>query len=307
MSIIEIENLTKRYGRNNGIEDVSFRVEEGEVFGFIGPNGSGKSTTIRTLLSIIYPTSGKARIFGKDTVRFAAEIKQDIGYLPSEVFYYENMKVKDLLAYSASFYRKDCRKRIYELADIMQLDLTKRINDLSFGNRKKVGIVQALLHEPKLIILDEPTSGLDPLMQQTFFQLLKEENRKGATILLSSHILSEVERLCDRVAIIKEGKVVAVEHIKALQEKKHKMIRLEFNQPIDEAILMIEGVFNLIWDGTKADLCYRGDINSFIRAMSLCDLRNIWIHEPDLEDIFLHYYEKGVKDDEHLSSGAKSE
>ena len=300
MSIIEIENLTKRYGGEVGIEDVSFRVEEGEIFGFIGPNGSGKSTTIRTLLSIIYPTSGKARIFGKDSIRHAAEIKQDIGYLPSEVFYYEKMKVKDLLAYSASFYRKDCRKRISELADIMQLDLSKRINDLSFGNRKKVGIVQALLHEPKLIILDEPTSGLDPLMQQTFFQLLKEENRNGATILLSSHILSEVERLCSRVAIIKEGKIAAVEHIKALQEKKHKIIRLEFNQPVDEKILMIDGVSNLTWDGTKADLCYRGDINSFIKVLSSCDLRNIWINEPDLEDIFLHYYQKGEKGDEHI-------
>ncbi len=293
MSIIEIENLTKRYGREIGIEDVSFRVEEGEIFGFIGPNGSGKSTTIRTLLSIIYPTSGRATIFGKDSVRYAAEIKQDIGYLPSEVFYYEKMKVKDLLAYSASFYRKDCRKRIRELADILQLDLSKRINDLSFGNRKKVGIVQALLHEPKLIIMDEPTGGLDPLMQQTFFQLLKEENRKGATILLSSHILSEVERLCSRVAIIKEGKIAAVEDIKALQEKKHKIIRLEFNQPIDEQILLINGVSNLTWDGATAELLYRGDINSFIKVLSVCDLRNIWINEPDLEDIFLHYYQKG--------------
>lgn len=300
MSIIEIENLTKRYGGEVGIEDVSFRVEEGEIFGFIGPNGSGKSTTIRTLLSIIYPTSGKARIFGKDSIRHAAEIKQEIGYLPSEVFYYEKMRVKDLLAYSASFYRQDCRKRISELADIMQLDLSKRINDLSFGNRKKVGIVQALLHEPKLIILDEPTSGLDPLMQQTFFQLLKEENRNGATILLSSHILSEVERLCSRVAIIKEGKIAAVEHINALQEKKHKIIRLEFNQPVDEKILMIDGVSNLTWDGTRADLCYRGDINSFIKVLSSCDLHNIWINEPDLEDIFLHYYQKGEKGDEHI-------
>ena len=213
--------------------------------------------------------------------------------MPSEVFYYEKMKVKDLLAYSASFYRKDCRKRIQELAEIMQLDLSKRIGDLSFGNRKKAGIIQALLHEPKLIILDEPTGGLDPLMQQTFFQLLKEENRKGATILLSSHILSEVERLCSRVAIIKEGKIAAVEQIKELQEKKHKIIRIEFNQPIDENMLMIAGVNQLTIDGKTANFLYKGDINSLIKVLSACDLRNIWIDEPDLEEIFLHYYQKG--------------
>ena len=293
MKVIEIENLTKKYGRNTAIENVSFQVEDGEIFGFIGPNGAGKSTTIRTLLSIIYSTSGIAKIFGKDSIRHAAEIKQDIGYLPSEVFYYEKMKVKDLLAYSASFYRKDCRKRIQELAEIMQLDLSKRIGDLSFGNRKKAGIIQALLHEPKLIILDEPTGGLDPLMQQTFFQLLKEENRKGATILLSSHILSEVERLCSRVAIIKEGKIAAVEQIKELQEKKHKIIRIEFNQPIDENMLMIAGVNQLTIDGKTANFLYKGDINSLIKVLSACDLRNIWIDEPDLEEIFLHYYQKG--------------
>jgi len=199
MNVIEIKNLTKNYGKARGITDVSFNVEEGEVFGFIGPNGAGKSTTIRTLLSLIYPTSGSATIFGKDCIEFGPEIKKEIGYLPSEVFYYDNMKVIDLLKYSASFYKKDCSKRITELAEAMDLDLNKKIDDLSFGNKKKVGIVQGLLHEPKLIILDEPTSGLDPLMQQKFFDLLEEENKKGATILLSSHILSEVQRLCNRL------------------------------------------------------------------------------------------------------------
>ena len=188
MNVIEINNLSKYYGKSRGIEDVSFKVEEGEIFGFIGPNGAGKSTTIRTLLSLIYPSSGSATIFGKDCIKFAPEIAKEIGYLPSEVFYYDKMKVMDLLNYSASFYKKDCSKRIKYLAEVMDLDLKKKIEDLSFGNKKKVGIVQALLHEPKLIILDEPTSGLDPLMQQKFFALLLEENKKGATILLSSHI-----------------------------------------------------------------------------------------------------------------------
>jgi ABC-2 type transport system ATP-binding protein len=189
MNVIEINNLTKYYGEQRGIIDVNVNVEEKEIFGFIGPNGAGKSTTLRTLLGLIYPTSGSAKIFGKDNIKYGTEIKKDIGYLPSEVFYYDKMKVHDLLKYSASFYKKDCKKRINELAEKMDLNLNKKIDDLSFGNKKKVGIVQGLLHEPKLIILDEPTSGLDPLMQQKFFELLQEENKKGATILFSSHIL----------------------------------------------------------------------------------------------------------------------
>jgi ABC-2 type transport system ATP-binding protein len=160
MSIIEVNKLTKYYGKARGIVDVSLNVEEGEIFGFIGPNGAGKSTTIRLFLSLIYPSGGSAKIFGKDCIQYGPEIRQDIGYLPSEVFYYEGMKVLDLLKYSASFYPKDCTKRLYELAEIMELDLGRKIDDLSYGNKKKVGIVQGLLHQPKLLLLDEPTSGL---------------------------------------------------------------------------------------------------------------------------------------------------
>ena len=215
MGIIEVKNLKKYYGKSRGIEDVSFEVEEGEIFGFIGPNGAGKSTTIRTLLALIYPTSGSASIFGKDCIAHAHEIAMDIGYLPSEVFYYDGMRVLDLLKYSASFYKKDCTARINELAEALDLDLKKKIDDLSFGNKKKVGIVQGLIHQPKLIILDEPSIGLDPLMQQTFFELLREENKKGATILFSSHILSEVQKLCNRVAIIKDGSIINIDTIGA--------------------------------------------------------------------------------------------
>ena len=202
MSIIEVNNLTKYYGKARGIVDVSFKVDQGEIFGFIGPNGAGKSTTIRLFLSLIYPTSGDARIFGKDVIKFGPEIRQDIGYLPSEVFYYEGMKVLDLLKYSASFYNRDCTDRLFELAEIMELDLKRRIDDLSYGNKKKVGIVQGLLHSPRLIMMDEPTSGLDPLMQQNFFDLIREENQRGATVFFSSHILGEVQRLCSRVEFI---------------------------------------------------------------------------------------------------------
>ncbi|RSK26046.1 ABC transporter ATP-binding protein [Bacillus sp. HMF5848] len=292
MYAIEINNLTKSYGKARGISDVSFQVEEGEIFGFIGPNGAGKSTTIRTLLSLIYPTSGSAKIFGKDILEHSDEIKREIGYLPSEVFYYDNMKVIDLLKYSASFYKKDCSKRMKELAEILELDLTKKIDDLSLGNKKKVGIVQGLLHEPKLIILDEPTSGLDPLMQQKFFDLLLEENKKGATILFSSHILSEVQRLCDRVAIIKEGKIVQVEKISVLKKDTYKKFKLETKETIANEYLNIPGVNQLIIDGQAIQFIYKGDINTIIRKLSEINMVNVWVEEPTLEEIFMHFYEK---------------
>ncbi|MGG1291049.1 ABC transporter ATP-binding protein [Bacillus smithii] len=292
MNVIEINHLTKTYGKARGITDISFTVEQGEIFGFIGPNGAGKSTTIRTLLSLIYPTSGNAKIFGKDCIKYAPEIKKDIGYLPSEVFYYDNMKVIDLLKYSASFYKKDCSKRMKELAEIMDLDLSKKIDDLSLGNKKKVGIVQALLHEPKLIILDEPTSGLDPLMQQKFFELLEEENRKGATILYSSHILSEVQRLCDRVAIIKEGKIIKIEKISALHENNYKKFKMETTSKVDKSFFQINGVTNLKVEDNTVSFLFKGNLNDILKKISQIEITNIWIDEPDLEEIFMHYYEK---------------
>lgn len=292
MNVIEINQLTKTYGKARGITDISFNVEEGEIFGFIGPNGAGKSTTIRTLLSLIYPTSGSAKIFGKDCIEFAPEIKKEIGYLPSEVFYYDNMKVLDLLKYSASFYKKDCTKRIKELAEIMDLDVTKKIDDLSLGNKKKVGIVQGLLHEPKLIILDEPTSGLDPLMQQRFFELLEIENKKGATVLFSSHILSEVQRLCNRVAIIKEGQIVTVEKISTLQENNYKKFKIDTTGTLDKSYFDLTGVSNLEVKGNRVSFLFRGNLNTVLHKMAETDIANVWIEEPDLEEIFMHYYVK---------------
>lgn len=292
MNVIEITNLTKSYGKARGIVDISFNVEQGEIFGFIGPNGAGKSTTIRTLLSLIYPTSGSATIFGKDCIKHAPEIKKEIGYLPSEVFYYDNMKVIDLLNYSASFYKKDCKKRIVELAELMELDLTKKIDDLSLGNKKKVGIVQGLLHEPKLIILDEPTSGLDPLMQQKFFDLLEKENKKGATILFSSHILSEVQRLCDRVAIIKEGKIIQVEKISALKEDNYKKFKIEMKEKMAENYFNIVGVNQLEVKANIASFMFKGDINTIMKKIAAIEIANVWIDEPNLEEIFMHFYEK---------------
>lgn len=291
MNVIEMKNLTKYYGKSRGIIDVNLDVNEGEIFGFIGPNGAGKSTTIRTLLGLIHPTSGSALIFGKKCIQEPA-VRKEIGYLPSEVFYYGNMRVIDLLKYSASFYKKDCTRRINELAEIMDLDLKKKIDDLSFGNKKKVGIVQGLLHEPKLIIMDEPTSGLDPLMQQKFFELIEEENKKGATVFFSSHILSEVQKLCRRVAFIKEGRIIKLEKISTLQENSYKRIAIEAKDALDKDAFNIEGVSNLEIKGNSAKLMYRGNVNVIMKKLSEINLCNISIDEPDLEEIFLHYYTK---------------
>ena len=292
MNVIEINKLSKSYGKSRGIVDVSFNVEEGEIFGFIGPNGAGKSTTIRTLLALIYPTSGSATIFGKDCIKYSSEILKDVGYLPSEVFYYDGMKVIDLLRYSASFYKKDCSKKMVDIAKALDLDLHKKIEDLSFGNKKKVGIVQGLLHSPKLIILDEPTSGLDPLMQQNFFELIKEENKNGATVLFSSHILSEVQKVCDRVAIIKEGSIVKVEKISTLKESSYKRIAVEAATSIANDFFSIEGVTNLNVKDKDASFLYKGNLNSIISRLTELDIKNFTVAEPDLEEIFLHYYQK---------------
>jgi ABC-2 type transport system ATP-binding protein len=290
--VISIKNLTKYYGKARGIIDVSFDVEPGEIFGFIGPNGAGKSTTIRTLLALIYPTSGAASIFGMDCIKNAPKIAERVGYLPSEVFYYDGMRVRDLLSYSASFYKKDCTARISELSERLDLDLTRKIEDLSFGNKKKVAIVQGLIHSPDLIILDEPTLGLDPLMQQEFFTLLEEENKRGATVLMSSHILSEVQKICSRVAIIKDGKIVTVEKISTLKNTSYLRVRLEASEPIEGIFSSMDGVSDFHSENGGYTLIYRGDINILINSLSKIKLRSIRIEEPELEEIFLHYYAK---------------
>lgn len=291
MAIIEVKNLTKLYKGNVGIKDVTFQVEEGETFGFIGPNGSGKSTTIRTLFNFIYPTSGSGKVFGKDIVKDTTEIRKQIGYLPSEVHYYENMKVMELLTYSAKFYGPTNKDRILHLANRLELDLHKKIEDLSFGNRKKVGIVQALLHEPKLLIMDEPTSGLDPLMQNVFFDLLKEEKEKGTTIFFSSHVLSEVERICDRVAIIKDGSIVAVESIEQLVKNKVKHVTIKLKNK-EKVSLDQKGIVKQQFHNGVLELFYKGDIQSLLQKLVTLQIEDLLIEEPSLENVFLHYYEE---------------
>lgn len=288
--IIQTDKLTKTYGKQRGIIDVDLTIYKGEIFGFIGPNGAGKSTTIRTLLSLIYPTSGSAKIFGLDTIAGHEEILANVGYLPSEVFYYDYMKVIDLLKYAASFYKKDCTARIELLAKRLDLDLHRKIADLSLGNKKKVGIIQGLLHEPELIILDEPTSGLDPLMQNVFFELIREEQQRGATVFFSSHILSEVQKLCERVAIIKDGKIIKIETMSDLAQTTFKHVELELQADETFSIAPLE-VTNFEQKGPKVSFLFNGDINALIQVLGQYKLKNIQLNEPDLEAIFFHYYQ----------------
>jgi ABC-2 type transport system ATP-binding protein len=290
MSIIEVSHLTKYYGKARGIVDVSFDVKEGEIFGFIGPNGAGKSTTIRLLLSLIYPTSGSAKVFGKDAIAHGPEIRRHIGYLPSEVFYYEGMTVKNLLRYSARFYDGDCVQRMHELAEIMELDLNRRIEDLSYGNKKKVGIVQGLLHSPKLLFLDEPTSGLDPLMQRKSFDLIRQENARGVTVFFSSHILSEVQRLCTRVGIIREGRMVEISDIRTLQQNNYKKVHVVADG-LSPASFEGPGVTNLQAENGAVRFLFKGDINAVLQRISGLQVTDVTIEEPTLEEIFMHYYE----------------
>lgn len=289
-TLINIQELTKYYGKSRGVSGLNLTIKENEIFGFIGPNGSGKSTTIRLMMGLIFPTSGYATIFGKDVVKYGPEIRKSIGYLPAEVFYYEKMKVKDLLNYSASFYKKDCKHKIYELSERMSLDLNKKIEDLSFGNKKKVGIVQSLIHEPKLLILDEPTSGLDPLMQKNFFALLKEESDKGTTIFLSSHILSEVQAICNRVAIIKDGKIIKQDDMKNLRENLYKKIYVK-SQTLSEKIHQLTGISNYENHENESRFLYHGEIPPLLQVLASENPYDVLIEDPSLEEIFLHYYQ----------------
>lgn len=288
---IETKKLSKYYGKARGIVDVDLTVNEGEIFGFIGPNGAGKSTTIRTLLGLIKKSGGSASIFGMDCEKDKVKILSEVGYLPGEVFYYDKMRAIDLLRYSASFYRKDCTARIQELAGALALDLNKKIEDMSLGNKKKVGIVQGLLHSPKLIILDEPTSGLDPLMQRTFFDLIQRENERGATVLFSSHILGEVQRICDRVAIIKEGRIVDLRSIDEMRKSSYKKVSITTESPV--ADFSLSGAAKIAQDGATTTFLYSGEINALFAKLSSLPLVNADVSEPELEEIFLHYYEDG--------------
>lgn len=285
--MIQIKNLTKYYGKSRGIIDLNLEVKEGECFGYIGPNGAGKSTTIRTLLGLIEASSGEATIMGMDVWKDKTKILKDVGYLASEAVFYPGMKVKDVLKLSADLRKTDCSKECKKLCERLQLDVDRKVDELSFGNRKKVAIVAALQHNPKLLILDEPTSGLDPLMQKEFFEIIRETNQNGATVFLSSHILSEIQKNCTRAAIIREGKIIACDSVDALSKTNAKRVTIQG--------LKSEKLPADIWDVKNGDdvvnFLYGGDMKALMKWLVAEEFTDLTIAEPELEEIFLHYYE----------------
>ena len=286
---IETANLSKAYGKARGIVDLNLTVPTGEFFGFIGPNGAGKSTTIRTLLGFIAPTGGSAQVLGMDIRTKREDILRAVGYLPSEAVFHPGMKVRDVLKLSAGLRGLNCAQRARQLCERMQLDPTRKVEQLSFGNRKKVGIVCALQHDPQLLILDEPTSGLDPLMQREFFRILGELHAAGTTVFLSSHVLSEIQRNCGRAAIIREGRIIACDRVEKLTQASARRVNIHGAVQLEG----LTGVRDLHADNQGTSFLYSGDINALIRALAGQQIRDLTLSEPDLEEIFLHYYEKG--------------
>ena len=289
MNAIQLSNLTKYYGKSRGILNLNLDVKEGEFFGFIGPNGAGKSTTIRTLLGLITPSSGQAKIFDETIRRRNPQIRSHIGYLPSEAVFYRGIKVKDLLKLSADLHHKDCSAEREILCRRLQLDVNRKVDELSFGNRKKVAIVSALQHQPKLLILDEPTSGLDPLMQREFFHIIRERNEQGATVFLSSHVLSEIQRNCTRAAIIRKGRIIACDRVEALSKTNAKRISVQGQVSLDS----LEEIRDLKENDGIFSFLYGGDIHRLLETLSAGTITDLSISDPDLDEIFLHYYENG--------------
>lgn len=284
--VIEIHNLSKFYGKSRGVTDVSLEVKRGEFFGFIGPNGAGKSTTIRVLMGLIHASSGEARIFGMDVWKDKPRTLARLGYLPSEINFYRNQTVDDVLKLAADLHSSECNAVTYNLCERLKLGRKQMVRDLSLGNRKKLGIVAALQHDPELIVMDEPTSGLDPLMQHEFFSILKERNDAGATILLSSHILSEVQTYCQRAAIIREGVLVACDNVDNLLKTSARSIRVRGCFDPEG----MDGCSRIERRGDNVHFLYDGDIKVLMGILSQSDIKDIGIAEPNLEDIFMHYY-----------------
>ena len=290
MKAIEIDHLTKSYGSARGIRALSLSVDTGDFYGFIGPNGAGKSTTIRTILGYIKPTSGSAKILGLDIQTGIDEIHKRTGYLPSEINFYKGMRVREVIRYSAKLRGVNCDKEAEKLCERLDLDRNKRVEELSLGNRKKVGIICAVQHHPELLILDEPTSGLDPLMQREFFQILTEENRRGATIFFSSHVLSEVQEHCRMAAFIRDGQIIIADQVKNLKKTGAKKVMVSGSMNLNQ----LQGVADHIEktpSGNHTSFLYHGDIKALLGFLAEQDIRNVNITEPSLEEIFMNYYD----------------
>ncbi|MCK4636748.1 MAG: ABC transporter ATP-binding protein [Methanomicrobia archaeon] len=282
--IIETENLTKYYGKIRGVEDLSFSIEKGEIFGFLGPNGAGKTTTIRTLLGFLRPTRGKAFIFGKDIEKEMLEIKELTGYIPGELNLYGDLTAKDFLDYFGKLRKNFDEKKLKELLEIFDVPLKRKIKGYSRGMKQKLGIIQAFMHNPELIIMDEPTAGLDPLLQGKFYDYLREEKKEGKTMFISSHILTEVEKISDRVGIIKDGNLIALENIEALKSKKGKVVKVKTKEKIK-----IRGIKTEEENGWTTFVVTK-NVDDIIKKLAKYSIEDIEIGELSLEEIFMHYY-----------------
>ncbi len=293
---IHTEGLTKFYGKERGIVDLDLDVYEGEVFGYLGPNGAGKTTTIRLLLDLLRPTRGTSRVLGKHPYFDGVGVRSDIGYLPGELALYGNLTGEQMLTYLANLRKMESLGDAPQLAERLELDLSRQIGDLSSGNKQKVGLVQAFMHRPELLILDEPTGGLDPLMQQEFYRLVQEAKGEGRTIFLSSHVLSEVERIADRVGIIREGRMVVVEQLDTLKERAPRRLDLHFAGSIPAgAFESLPNVEDVTVDDTVVSCRVVGSVDELIKAAARFEVMNVVSHEADLEELFLQYY-RGAED-----------
>lgn len=284
---IEIKNLTKTYGKKRGVDSVFLSVEEGDIFGFLGPNGAGKSTTIRSMLGLLRFQKGEIRLLQMDAARHQTEILRQVGYMPSETMFYPSMKVKDVIRFAAKARDMDCAEEAEKLGRILEVDGEKRIEELSLGNRKKVSIICAMQHQPRLLIFDEPTSGLDPLMQEAFFQLLMEYHKRGCTCFLSSHVLSEVKSYCKNAAIIKEGKIIKTDTVSNLTKSNMRRVSVRVN-------------------GREKEFVYTGEIKELIHKLDNMEIEDVLIKEPSLEELFMHYYEQDKEDKRERSKMQKS-
>lgn len=294
--IIRAYSLTKFYGRHRGIENIDLEVRRGEVFGYLGPNGAGKTTTIRLLLDFIRPTRGSLSILGMDSRRDSVGVRRRTGYLAGELSMYGNLTGDELLRYVASLRKSVDRDHVAQLAKRLDCDLTRQIKTLSHGNKQKVGLIQAFMHRPELIVLDEPTAGLDPLVQQEFYRLIAEAKAEGRTVFLSSHILPEVERVCDRVGIIREGKLVAVETVEALKSRAVRRLDIHFARAVpEESFSAIPGVRDVVVRDSVLTCTVIGSLDALVKAAARFEVVNIVSHEPSLEEVFLTYYGESGK------------
>jgi ABC-2 type transport system ATP-binding protein len=295
-AVIQIEKLTKSYGSHRGIVDIDLEVQEGEAFGFLGPNGAGKTTTIRTLLDHIRPTSGRARIFGIETTVDPVAIHRRLGYLPGEFTLYDKLTGGQTLDYFANLRGGVDRRYQQDLVARLDVDPSRRFREYSKGNKQKIGLIIALQHRPDLLLLDEPTSGLDPLMQQVFYEIIREAKAEGRTVFLSSHILSEVEKTCDRVAIIRDGRLARVDRTEALRDLAHHQVELVFADkvPVDE-FSSLPGVSDVVAEDHVLRMRVAGSITPVVRAAARYELADFISREPSLEETFLAEYGKGAE------------